>query len=264
MYTSNITRYLLIIVMSLLLGGCVLSGGTYFEFSDANLIKNGMTKDQVTAILKSPPLRKAGNNLVWEWRSGNISTGKAVSRMIEIPFDKDGKSFDIPEGGLFKDYQQGDAYTYVPKKVVVKTDKFESSISFTGPEEKYDLGAYFIRSWLPKNGGNVTHQLYLISHGDHKIGSSPRSWISANDENAQQLKVTNIDYSVDTCSNQYKIGYCFYTAHTGVIISDEMLSQNKSKGFSLKIKADDGKDPIIFVSPELIKLQLDAIESNKH
>jgi hypothetical protein len=256
-------RLLVVCSLSIMLNGCVLSGGTYFEFSDANLIKNGMTKDQVIAILKSPPLRVEQNNLVWEWRTGDISTGNTGSRMITIPFDKDGKSFDIPEGGLFKDYQQGNAYTYVPKKVVVKTDKFESNISFSGPEEKYDLGVYFIRSWLAKNGGKTTHQLYLISHGDHKIGSSPRRWISANDENAGQLKITSIDYSVDTCTNRYKRGFCFYTDHTGVNISDETLTQSKSKGFSIKMKADDGKDPIIFISPELIKLQLDAIESNK-
>lgn len=93
-------RTLQIVITLLALSGC--TRGTYYDFSSADRVKNGMTREQVIQIMGGPPNSVTDNKLVWSWAKVNPITLGTESRAVAFTFDKDGKTFDVPEGGVYK------------------------------------------------------------------------------------------------------------------------------------------------------------------
>ncbi|HYF33673.1 MAG TPA: hypothetical protein VD994_00170, partial [Prosthecobacter sp.] len=88
--------------------------------------------------------------------------------------------------------------------VIVKDDQFEKSVTFLGTSLSHgtpylgvaDTNKYRIRSWLNKDTGAATHQIYVEHHydGDWVF------WNSASDENAKTLEFLRISADVISCS----------------------------------------------------------------
>ena len=82
--------------------GCTVSSGKYFEYDDANRVHNGMTRDQVIATMKETPYQVKDETMTWSWAKSNWLTGSNESRAVKFSFDKDGKTYGIEPGGVFK------------------------------------------------------------------------------------------------------------------------------------------------------------------
>ena len=92
-----------IVVFALMtLAGCTVSSGKYFEYDDANKVHNGMTRDQVIAMMKETPYQVKDDTMTWSWAKSNWLTGSTESRAVKFSFDKDGKTYGIEPGGVFK------------------------------------------------------------------------------------------------------------------------------------------------------------------
>ena len=77
--------------------------GSDFELENANLVQNGMTRDQVIAIMGSPPSEVEGSDtgaLVWlySWASA-VSLGTEMKK-VRFTFDENGKVYGIPKTGI--------------------------------------------------------------------------------------------------------------------------------------------------------------------
>lgn len=155
-------------------------------------------------------------------------------------------------------------------KVKISGSEFDKYITFKGIEEHHEPDIYaldvakieenttfvvaantfFIRSWLNKNTGGVEHQIYLTDY--HTIDWN--NWYSASDEKANELKLQDISHDVD-CTP------CKYTEIIGIDIPNNLMNENRNTGFRIKIRAKNGAEKIISVTPEQISTQLDAIAS---
>jgi len=116
---------------------------------------------------------------------------------------------------------------------------------------------FFIRSWVDKATGSVSHQLYvdITYDGEWKFFE----W--AADDTATSLNVVKIDSHVDSCRNQ-----CSFEEIVGIDLDDATLRSRVATGFPIKLSAKSGEAIIIKVAPEQIKLQLEAVDkysSNK-
>lgn len=94
------TKKLKLFAAALVLVGC--THGTYYEFSSADKVKNGMTRDEVIKVMGGPPNRVEDDKLIWSWAKVNPITLGTESRAVSFEFDKSGKTFDVPEGGVYK------------------------------------------------------------------------------------------------------------------------------------------------------------------
>lgn len=96
----------LFLLAALVISGCTVQRGTYVEWEDANKVRNGMTQEQVIEIMGEEPNTVIGNGeeLVWFYAQANVVTGGTYSRSIRFKF-KDGRTYDVPEGGVAR-YQQ--------------------------------------------------------------------------------------------------------------------------------------------------------------
>ena len=90
------------LVMPLFIYGCTASSGKYFEYADANKVQNGMTREQVISVMKETPYSVKDDTMTWSWAKSNWLTGSTESRAVKFSFDKDGKTYGIEPGGVFK------------------------------------------------------------------------------------------------------------------------------------------------------------------
>lgn len=97
-----------IIVVVCLLGlmGCA-SAGQYFTVNDANRVTNGMTREEVIAIMGTNPYQITGQGKRFVWSYAEVDLlGSTKSRAVPFTFDDNGKTYGIPEGGMFGDTQK--------------------------------------------------------------------------------------------------------------------------------------------------------------
>lgn len=116
---------------------------------------------------------------------------------------------------------------------------------------------FFIRSWVDKKTGSVSHQLYvdITYDGEWKFFE----W--AADDTATSLNVVKIDSHVDNCHNG-----CSFEEILGIELDDATLRSRVNAGYPIKLSAKDGTAIFLKVAPEQIKAQLEAVDkytSNK-
>ncbi len=99
----KVSKPFVIIALAIALSGYA-SYGSYFKMTDANRIRNGMTREQVVDILGEEPysINGDGTLMVWSWAWVNGLTGATESRALTVHFDANGHVVDVPEGGLAK------------------------------------------------------------------------------------------------------------------------------------------------------------------
>lgn len=95
-------KIIVLLVFTYFVSGCTASSGKYFEYKDANKVHNGMTRDQVISVMKETPYQVRDDTFTWSWAKTNWFTGSTESRAVKFSFDKDGKTYGIEQGGVFK------------------------------------------------------------------------------------------------------------------------------------------------------------------
>lgn len=98
----NRVKVLSCIFAALILAGCA-SSGSKFSMSAANQVTNGMTREEVIRVMGSKPTTVAqqGKVMVWSHVRANGFTGSAKSLAVKFSFDDDGKTYGVPEGGVY-------------------------------------------------------------------------------------------------------------------------------------------------------------------
>lgn len=99
-------KTVILMVLTLVLMTCA-SAGKHFTINDANKVTNGMTREEVIAIMGTTPyqIRDQGKEFVWSYATMGLS-GRMDSRAARFSFDNNGKTYGVPEGGVFGDIQK--------------------------------------------------------------------------------------------------------------------------------------------------------------
>ena len=98
---------LLILWVMALLGCSTL--GTDFEENNALKIRKGMTRDEVIAVMGSPPSEVEGTNdwrLTWIYTVSDPISFGSRSKRVTVTFDDRGKAEGVPPGGIVPDLYQ--------------------------------------------------------------------------------------------------------------------------------------------------------------
>ena len=84
------------------------SHGSRFNIQNANKVTNGMTREQVIAIMGSKPysIQNQGKTFIWSYARVNTLTGSTQSRAVRFNFDENGKTYGVPEGGVYGDTEK--------------------------------------------------------------------------------------------------------------------------------------------------------------
>lgn len=148
---------------------------------------------------------------------------------------------------------------YTPRTTVeMEASAFESTVTFLGIEQRYGghaLNRHFLRSWLDKESGGVSHQLYVVQY----YGDDWRFWSRANGPDAAPLELTRISQDVISCS---AYGGCLHSENFGVSIPDSALAANPS-GYSLKVYARSGHDMVLRITGVQITHQRNEIHRQR-
>ena len=96
-------KKILCLLFVLVLAGCA-SAGQYFTINDANRVTNGMTREEVIAIMGTNPyqITDQGKTFVWSYAKVGF-TGATDSRAVKFRFDENGKTHGVPASGIFGD-----------------------------------------------------------------------------------------------------------------------------------------------------------------
>lgn len=99
-------KIILVFICIIFVIGCA-SAGQYFTIDSANQIKNGMTREEVIAIMGTNPyqITDQGKTLIWSYAKSGFS-GATESRAVKFSFDKNGKTYGVPDGGVYGDTQK--------------------------------------------------------------------------------------------------------------------------------------------------------------
>lgn len=99
-------KQIVLMAAVLLLVGCA-SSGKYFTINDANKVTNGMTREEVIAIMGTNPyqITDRGKTFIWSYAEVGFS-GSTDSRAVRFNFDKNGKTYGVPVGGVYGDSQK--------------------------------------------------------------------------------------------------------------------------------------------------------------
>ena len=135
---------------------------------------------------------------------------------------------------------------FSPEAKVVGTKVIDSTIPGTAK-------VWFIRSFIGKRSGEVTHQLYvLVSYTGER-----RRYEMASDDHATPLHFTPIERERGACS----YGNCDYDENFGLDLSDATLRERAGTGFQVKVLAHSGDSVILTVAPGQILPQLAATDA---
>jgi outer membrane protein assembly factor BamE (lipoprotein component of BamABCDE complex) len=98
----------LLILWVMALSGCSTLG-TDFEENNALKIRKGMTRDEVIAVMGSPPSEVEGTNdwrLTWIFTVSDPISFGSRSKRVTVTFDDRGKAEGVPPGGIVPDLYQ--------------------------------------------------------------------------------------------------------------------------------------------------------------
>jgi hypothetical protein len=152
--------------------------------------------------------------------------------------------------------KQGEA---LASRVEVNDDKFEKAVRFLGRPSQHDsplygiadTNTYRLRSWLDRNTGAMTHQLYV----SHFYSGEWIFWHRASDDQANTLEFVSIARNVISCRSG-----CSYSEAFGVTIPHRTLERARNTGLSIKFFARTGREKVIHLSSDDINAQLFAME----
>jgi hypothetical protein len=142
-------------------------------------------------------------------------------------------------------------------QVMVEQSQFEPHVIVRGPA--YGVATSpntvrFLRSFIDRQSGIVTHQLYVR---DAYRAASWRSWEHANDEEAHPLELVPIFTDVDNCSGR---GGCAYVEEVGVVLPDSGLRGHPA-GYAIKLYARNGESLVVPIADHEIAPVLRAVDS---
>jgi hypothetical protein len=85
--------------------GCTYSTGKGFTVAQANMVKNGMTREEVIIIMGGNPYQigDQGKTFIWSYAKINSFTGANESKAVRFSFDDEGLTYGVPEGGVYGD-----------------------------------------------------------------------------------------------------------------------------------------------------------------
>lgn len=99
-------KVMLTVAVSVILGGCA-SSGTNFALSDANRVRDGMTREEVIQAMGGKPYRIANGGKRFTWSYAKVGLmGGTESRAVTFNFDDEGKVYGVPPGGVYGDTQK--------------------------------------------------------------------------------------------------------------------------------------------------------------
>lgn len=179
-----------------------------------------------------------------------------LSVVVGLLFALSACASSVPSG--FHHDQQGKLVENMP---TVQNDKFSPVATVVGLSQ-FDnpfggiAKQWFLRSFVDKKTGVVTHQLYLTIDylGD---------WISldlASTDQAQPLELTPIDTNVGDCS----LGSCDLSETIGLTINDAFLRDRVKTGFQVKLTGKSGISFVIDITPGMISKQLIIVDRLKN
>lgn len=142
------------------------------------------------------------------------------------------------------------------QSVTIEASEFQPSAVYSGIKVDGGDGAtFFLRSFVPRDGGAVRHQLYVSRLYD-RIG-----WVfyaKAADDDANPHEVVKIASDVLTCGGVPRS--CLYSERFGVGLTDEFLRARADRGFKMQVSARNGEGAIVLaVPPNYIQAQLAAL-----
>jgi|GEM_PF-2518990 len=140
--------------------------------------------------------------------------------------------------------------------VTVQDDQFSHDATIVGTklfENPFGgiFKEWFLRSFVDKKTGAVTHQLYVNTHylGEWHF------YDSAADDTATSLRFIPIGREVGDCH-----GLCDFDETFGLMLDDDVLRNRASTGFKVKVSAKDGSAFILTIPPGQIQPQLAAVD----
>jgi len=147
-----------------------------------------------------------------------------------------------------------------PPHVTVQSDEFSKDIKIIGlSDSENPFGGTFrewlIRSWVNKDTGAVSHQLYVDLH----YLFAWKFFDAAADDSATPLNIVVIDRHVGNCS-----GVCDFYETIGVDLNDATLRSRVGKEYRVKISAKSGDAIILPISSAMLALQFAEIDKYAH
>lgn len=144
--------------------------------------------------------------------------------------------------------------------VQVEDSEFERNVKFLGIESRvgnetgnpYAEDTVRLRSWINKEGGTTTHQVYYTDY----YQDDWRHYTRASNGNAENLRFVSIDRDVISCAGGRP---CLLSETMGASISDDFLRQN-ADGFRMQFQSRSGRNQTIRITGRMIEKQLEAIE----
>jgi len=114
-----------------------------------------------------------------------------------------------------------------------------------------DTNFYCLRSWLDRNSGEVTHQLYLTE----SYSGAKRNWNAASDNRGSPLRFVPIRSDEISCDRN-----CSYAEEFAAALPENLLRGNP-QGFSVSFTSASGARLTIPVADKLITKQLAAVDA---
>jgi len=96
---------LIVLALAAFLTACA-SAGKHFTIDQANKVTNGMTREEVIAIMGCNPSEVKDQTKTFIWSYAKVGLFNSDSRAVKFSFDEDGKTYGVPEGGAFGNAQK--------------------------------------------------------------------------------------------------------------------------------------------------------------
>ncbi len=146
-----------------------------------------------------------------------------------------------------------------PEAVQISSAATQPAVNVLGIPRRFDPPSrsyYVLRSSVPRAGGAVTHQLYVL----HSYRGDWEFWDRAARQDrghrSDPLDFISIAREVGGCSG----GGCTYTEAFGVAIPDSLLRANPA-GYSVTFYARSGREATVTLERAQIGQQLGATDS---
>ena len=106
---TSLEKTVILLVLTFVLMAC--TSGQRFTINDANKVTDGMTREEVIAIMGTNPSQiiDGGKVFVWSYTKMDL-LGNWKSNAVKFSFDNNWKTYGVPEGGVY-----GDAQKYLDK-----------------------------------------------------------------------------------------------------------------------------------------------------
>jgi hypothetical protein len=142
-------------------------------------------------------------------------------------------------------------------QVSVHTDEFTPNIQFDGPQARQTdwstLYDWHLLTLLGKKDNDATYALYF---GVSFTAPKKDPFLYAYDEQAQSLPIVVFNSERGGCN----MGQCSWYVKSEVVLKEKYLHDHLNAGFRVKMTSRSGASYIVTVTPEMIRLQLEAVD----